>query len=504
MKPEDVTPDRWSAGRNIFFRKGETWRVEGIGQIFGNELFAVEIDWYVDTGAQEWWYYAGPAGVGVTDGAGNHYNITPAGWGAIVNKNFVYTAGDLNSVPWINHPERGPFWHDADPSHVMTQLPDWPASWAARTLWAHKNFLLALCIDTAAGLLEGKVSWSSSADPGQIPSKWVPAPDNDAGDWSFATPGGPIVGGISVRDQFFVMKADATASLQYVGGQWVFQARDVFPSTGLYAPKAAIEHGNLVYMFTGAGEFIRHDGNTIQNLLYGVAQHYLLDTINAEFPASCFCYLADESGIVGFAYPTGDTKACTEAIGIEIDSIGRDEGPCDMALRDLPGVYGADLGYTEISPESWDTAVGTWDTDPMVWNEAPTGYRPAKIVFAGGANGLLELGISTDVLGQPIVAFAERTGMDLGDFSVHKVISQAFPRVEGTAGDMLNYRFGGQDQVRDAVTWGAEMPFDLGNVTDRLDFFQDGRLLAYSVRSTGGGGWHLNGIQLTVRKAGRW
>src|SRR4029077_13253589 len=147
LQPEDLPPDRWSNGRNVYFKNGEMYRVDGIGAIFGTELFAAEITWYVDTGSQEWWYYAGPAGGAVTDGVGNHYNITPVGWGPIATKNFVLTAGDLNSVPFINHPERGAFWHDADPAHVMTKLPDWPASWAARTMFAHKNFLMALSID---------------------------------------------------------------------------------------------------------------------------------------------------------------------------------------------------------------------------------------------------------------------------------------------------------------------------------------------------------------------
>src|SRR5262245_20136572 len=224
LKPEDVPADRWSNGRNVFFKNGELYRCDGIGQIFAGHITPVEIAWYVDTGAQEWWLYADGAKVGVTDGAGAHYDITPAsGWGPILSKNHVFTAGDLNSVPFINHPDRGAFWWDADPSHRMVKLPDWPAAWAARAMFAHKNFLLALCIDTGAGLLESQVSWSSSADPGQIPSHWVPAPDNDAGDWSFSTPGGPIIGGISVRDQFFVSKANATGALQYVGGQFVFQ-----------------------------------------------------------------------------------------------------------------------------------------------------------------------------------------------------------------------------------------------------------------------------------------
>jgi hypothetical protein len=231
------------------------------------------------------------------------------------------------------------------------KLPDWPAGWAAGGDAGAQNFLFAMNIDTGAGLLESQASWSSSASPGQIPSYWNPSPTNDAGDWSFATPGGPIVGGISVRDQLLISKSNATAALQYTGGTWVFQARDLFPSLGLYAPYAQLELGNMVYMVSGAGEFLRHDGNQLDKILHGTAEDFLIHAINPEFTASVFVYRTDGSDVVAVAYPTGATKACTEAIGIDLASIGGD-GPPDVGLRDLPSVYYADLGYTQIDPQS--------------------------------------------------------------------------------------------------------------------------------------------------------
>ena len=502
LDPEDVAPDRWTRGRNVYFKNGELHRVDGINKIFGNTLFPVEITWYVDTGAQEWWLYASGSGVGVTDGAGTHYNLTPTGWGPIIKKNYCFSAGDLNSLPWLNHPERGPYWWDANPANKLQKLPGWPANWLAYWMVGHKNFLLALNIDTGAGLAESQVSWSTSADPGQVPTTWVPSPTNDAGDYTFATPGGPLVGAISIRDQLFVSKANATYALQYVGGQFVFQGRDVFPSMGLYGPNAVIERNNMVYQLTGRGALIRHDGTAVDNILTALAEEYLGDTMNAEFNAAPFMYRTDLGQVVALAYPTGTGKACTEAIGIDVSTIGREGGP-DIGLRDLPGVYAAGLGYTVIDPQTWDADSQAWDADLTRWNEQQSGYRPPQVVFAGGSQGLLQLGRGSDVLGVPIAAFAERTGLDVGEFGSHKVISGAFPRVSGNGGDRLYYRFGGQEQVRSPVDWGDELPFVIGT-DQQLDFFQDGRLLAHSVRSNGGAPWKTNGVQLLVRKGGRW
>ena len=79
------------------------YRVEGIGQVFSGHLFPVEICWYVDTGSQEWWYYASGSGVAVTVGAAIIMTHADDGMERDRDQNFVLTAGDLNSVPWINH-----------------------------------------------------------------------------------------------------------------------------------------------------------------------------------------------------------------------------------------------------------------------------------------------------------------------------------------------------------------------------------------------------------------
>jgi hypothetical protein len=503
LQPEDVPETSWTGGRNVFFKNGETWRCEGINKVFETgRLFPADFVHYVDMGLQEWWIYGSGAGIGVTDGAGNHYNITPVGWGPISGDNLVYSIGDLNTLPWVNHPELGPYWWDGLIANKMVKLPDWPTGWACRAMASHKNFLFAMAITLPTGLAESQVSWSSSADPGLVPEFWVPSPTNDAGDFTFATPGGPIIGGIGLRDQFFVSKADATYAAQYVGGQWVFQARDLFQSTGMFAPHAAIEHDQAIYMLSGAGRFVRHDGNSLQSLLYGVAEDYLSNAINQQWPSSVFFYKTDNGNVLACAYPTGTSKLCTEAIGIEVASIGNPEG-IDVGLRDLPGVLDASIGYTTITPQSWDSDSQAWNDDATIWNEQASGYRPVHTVFGGVANGMLELGLGNDVLGVPIVAYAERLGKDVGEFGSHKVISGAFPQMAGSAGNVVTFRFGSQEQVHGSVNWGTDLPATIGT-TQQLDFFQDGRLLAVSVRSNGGAAWRLNGLQLMVRKGGRW
>jgi hypothetical protein len=493
--PGDAPEDFWTDGRNVMFVAGETVRIPGEALFAAPTISRAQFVHYIDTGVQQWWIYGGDNGVAVTNGV-QHYNITPAGWGAVASKNYVYTVGDLNTLPFVNHPERGPYWWDGDPSHIMTPLPDWPAGWSCRVMRAHKNFLMAGNIDSGAGLLEGQVSWSSSAAPGTVPTYWHPAPTNDSGDYNFAKPGGPIIDMLSVRDQLLVAKQDYQGVLQYVGGQFVFEGRDVFPSIGLFSTGAWIEQGNLIYMLTGTAELVRHDMTSISNILYGILQDYLKGQINYEYPSSVFLYRDDDNGQVGIAYPVGTSKACVEAILVETATLR-------PGIRDLPSVYGADLGLTSIESDAWDQAIGTWDTETRSWNQAGSGYQPLRVVFAGDTQGLIVQGGSNQQLGGPMQAYAARGGIDASDLDYRKTISGMMPRVQGNRGDVLNFQFGAQADDNSDVELTGVLPYVIG-VDDQLDFFADGRLLTINVASSGGAPWKLASVVPAMRKSGRW
>jgi hypothetical protein len=504
--PGVVPADFWSDGRNVMFCAGETVRVPGEGKFAETgRLFDADVVHFVDTGTQQWWIYAGATtggsiGVGVTNGT-THWNVTPAGWAPIASANKILTIGDLNTLPFINHPEIGPFWWDGVPANVMQKLPDWPASQTCRAMRAHKNFLMAICIDNGTTLLEGQVSWSSSAPPQTVPQFWVPSPTNDAGDLNFASPGGPLFDGLDVRDQFLVAKQNYMGVMQYVGGAFIFEKRDVFPTIGLFATNAWVQAGNLVFMLTGEGALIMHDMTSINNLLYGKLQDYVKSQINYQWPSSVFMYADHEFRQIGLAYPVGTSKACTEAVTVELES-------WRPGIRDLPRVFGWGHGLVEVALQSWDSDHTAWDDDITTWNQNASGFQPERIVFAGGSQGLIQQGKTNDQLAasgaaQAMEAYVTRAGIDMDEYGVRKTVSGAVPRIHGNLGDVILLQFGAQESDNASVDLTAELAYTIG-VDDRVDFFLDGRLLSIGVRSVGGAPWRYAGIHPDVRQSGRW
>lgn len=501
LESADLTPDKWTGGRNVFFKAGETWRIRGNAPFpaTNSKPTMWKWIWFVDTGVAQWWIGAGAGGVAVTDGT-TVYDVTPTGWIAPLAGVNVQV-GDINTVPFVNHPAVGPFYWNLNPAAKCLPLPGWPTNWRAGVMRAHKNFLLAGNIDTGAGLQENQVSWSTSAVPGDIPITWTPSVSNDAGDVEFSVPGGPILDMISIRDQVFVSKQHYTGAMQYTGGQYVFQKRDVFPKIGIFATGSQVEYGGIVYVFTGSMEVISHDGNAPTNISLGAFQDYIRKAINMQYPDSVFLYRDDDQGQVVIAYPTSTTDACTEGLSIEIAT-------GDIAPRDLSRIYSVATGLTGIVPSTWNADSQAWQDDTTTWNEAMSGYQPWKIVY-GMAQGMVEEGAGPGLwmggVSVPINAYVERVNLDFGDWEHAKVLLDFWPLTDGSgATDTMTYKFGCNDTPNQGVNWNYQRAFNINDNTSQ-DLDQaglNGRLIAFGYASNGGSAWRQAGLRLNMRLGG--
>lgn len=496
-----TAPDKWTDGRNMYFYQGESRRVPGYGKVGGVPLFDADKVQYVNNGTQGYWVYAcaragGRIGVGVTNGV-NHWDITPPGWRAITTKGFIVTMDQINNFPIINHPEVGPFWWDYVPTAKAAALPGWPVGQSCRVMRAHKGFLMAINVDGQFGLAEGTVMWSSSADAYTIPQEWVPSVTNDAGEHTISSPGGPLIDGLSVRDQFFVAKANCTSVLSYVAGNAVFMLRDVFPSMGVASVDAWAEVQNSVWQVTGDLEIVRHDGTQVQSVGYGAIQETFRNNLNAEWVGNVFMIPDLERGQVMICYPTGTSQLCDEAITIEIAT-------GDLCLMDLPDVSDYGVGLTAVKLNAWDDDPEAWDSDITTWNQGASGYASPSVVFACGPYGLLEQGSGNGTFQGgnpiPISAFLSRSGIDL-DTRLKKTFSNIWPAIRGNDGVKVVFRITGQETEGGQSTALPDLSYEIGTQS-QLDFFITTRLLGLTVFTDGGPEWGMGRLQMAARAVG--
>lgn len=496
--------DKYTAGRNIYFKAGKSKRSPGY-DIYADPGRVCDVDWlqYIELGPLRYWVYAsagaGDIGVAVTDGV-NHYDLTPPGWAAIIADGFILTGGTINNIPFINHPELGPFYWDYNTATPVQELIGWPDNWTCRVMRSHKDFLMAINVQTDIGQLESQVSWSNSAEAGSIPTEWEPTPENDAGDDTFSQSPGPLLDGISIRDQFFVAKRNFCGVLQYIGGQFVFQSRDVFPTTGLFATGAWAEDTNMIYMLTGEAKFIRTDGTGQLDMLDGVNAAYLRDAINYQHPESAFVYHDQAETQVVLCYPTGVNQYANEGLSVETTSL-------DCGFRDLPDVRMVAVGNIGQLATSWDSDDQAWDLDTTSWDQGASGYQPPTLLFACGAFGMLSQGTGpqhiVDHAWQDIRTFATRQGIDFSGYASRVTLSGMYPRIEGNPGTVVTFQFGMQIHDNSPLEVLPLQTFTIGT-DEKLDFFIDGKLLYASLGSIGGAQWALSGLQPVGRASGRW
>lgn len=505
LLPGLVPADQYTDGRNVFFRNKKSKRAPGY-QTFSDDgrLFDADLVLYVESGPLRYWIYAcarsgGNIGIGLTDGI-THYDVTPPGWAEIVADGFILTAGTINNIPFINHPELAAYFWGYDTAQPFELLPGWPDNWTCRAMRSHKDFLMAINLQTEIGQLESQVSWSNSAEAGSVPTEWLPTPENDAGDATFPQVTGPLFDGISVRDQFFVAKRGFCGVLQYIGGQFVFQDRDVFPSMGLFATNAWCEHGNLIYMLTGEANFISTDGTAQADVLDGKLAQFLKTQINYAHPEAVFVYHDQGENQVILAYPTGLYDSCVEGI-----SVCTMTGDC--GIRDLPQARSVSVGTVGQLAVSWDSDDQPWDEDTTTWDQGASGYIGPVPIFGSGAVGMLQpnTGAITWINNawQPLQAYLWRTGIDFTGYAGHATVTAMYPRIEGVSGTVLNFRFGMQDDDNGPLDLDPPQAFVIG-LDDHLDTNFAGKLLAVQVTSTGGGAWQLSGLQPEGRQSGRW
>jgi hypothetical protein len=99
--------------------------------------------------------------------------------------------------------------------------------------------------------------------------------------------------------------------------------------------------------------------------------------------------------------------------------------------------------------------------------------------------------------GQPIFAYAEKISAEVGDPFKHKLVTRLIPRVEGSPGDVLQFRMGGQDFFGQPVRWNAPVDFTIGTSVAVSDIVE-GRLISFRVEATTAKPWILHSHTLHV------
>jgi hypothetical protein len=124
-------------------------------------------------------------------------------------------------------------------------------------------------------------------------------------------------------------------------------------------------------------------------------------------------------------------------------------------------------------------------------------------VVLASTNGRLYLadaGISYD--GSNPAMNVERTGLALGASSRIKLVKSVSPRIDATAGTVVNIRVGAATTADGTVTWSSQIPYTVG--TSRAAHgLVSGAYVAVKLESTAGATWRCRSMDIEYELTGR-
>lgn len=497
--------NQWTNGTNYVLRDGKIQTFNGESLV--STATATNIAGYVDfvsTPSGNYYIVAGRTGVQVTDGTTwtNINNV--AGYASLgVNDELKWTGCRLGSIPVLNNPQSFPeYWSPQTISQKMQDLKfDAATTWRSRgfkcnVIRSHKNFLFALNLNEGGIAQPNAYRWSHPADVGGLPFSWDPTDlSSIASKESISDSSYEIIDGLSLRDEFCIYMSRSIHLLQYVGGEFTFQRRELSNSVGCLATDCVVEAVGSHFILT-TGDIVMNTGSTISSVLNLKNKRYLESTLSTANYKNCFAvrnYITKELWFFivqeGFTYPN-------IAFIINYDT-------GTISLRDIAGdKASACFGPKAIADDTWEANTQTWEENNEIWDLSDSSVFDYNIVAINSA--------ATSLYSQEKIASqtAFNTVLSREDFVLDgqdevTTITRVYPHIR--CAGQVQLELGSKDSINAPIRWKPAIILDVANSQygRKVDIRTTGKLHSWRITSVGNTPFELSGFDIEYELAGR-
>lgn len=484
-----VADGAWTDSRNVKYRDGAAEKCQGYTQAMG-ELSVTAI-WAapVSDGSNFFWAYGSPTVMYATDGT-SHANIT----GSITlgaTEDLNYSGGAFHGYLLVNDGVAIPQTWTPGLGNDLVSLTAWPALVTAKVLRPFKDFIFAFRITDGGVYNPRSMRWSDKAAPGALPGSWdFSDPTNQAGINELGQTLDAIVDGLPIRDSLMIYKENHSWIADYIGGDDIFGFRQVFSQVGLLTERSAIAFGSQHLVWTDQ-DIVLHDGNSARSILDGRARRWLFNRINTNRYKRSFAVADYRERTAYFCFPESGQDWPTLALAWNWaeDTLYPYElgGPKTWA----------DTGIVPSTGASFDSDTGNFDDVSGAFDDESYSPFAGFMLFTDAIRKKAYQGNTGETYdGTAMTVYAERTDLAIKrDLLYMNRVRRVYPRVLGTAGDVLNFYVGTRATQNSTVQWTGPYPFVIG--TDyKIDLRVSGRLFDFRVESMATNGWRLHGMNI--------
>jgi hypothetical protein len=475
-------------GRNVRFRDGTAEKTKGTAAVFGS-LSATAI-WakYVTDGNNNFFAYGNEAIVYATDGA-THANISSASYNAPLNTG--YTGGAFNGFLILNDTALAPQQWTPSLLNKIQPLSNWPGSTFCKVIRPFREFLVAMRVTQSSTYNPRLMRWSDAAPFGALPGSWdYTDPTNQAGIKEFGESPDELIDCLPLRDVNVVYKQFNTWLMQYIGGPDIFAFRQLFSQSGMLTEDCAAAFGTNHLVVTDS-DIIVHDGSSAQSIGKQRTRRWLFSTLNTQRYQRMFVRASNRDKLIYICFPESGHDFPNLALvwdWANDDFFVKDLG-ANMACSEEGIITGSESTFAGLSG-SFASQVGIFD------EPAYTPFSQRLVLFNSGSPQALQAETGETLNGATMTAYVERANIGLTrDVGSIKRVRRVFPKIVGTAGDVLKVYIGARTAIDGNVTYHGPYNFTIG--TDyKIDCRVSARWVSLRFETMVTNSWRLAGFDV--------
>lgn len=477
----ELPPEQITAAVNFIMRENSAERIGGYEDVLGTPLDAPRHLQTSLVGQQTYWIYFGDTIIGATDGT-SQFDLTHAS--GIANA-YDWSTTLINNLCVANNSTDDPMYWDGQTSNNFVTLPNWLSNTKTQAIRTFGTYLFALGIDDATGTRLNEVAWSDEAAQGDVPPTWVPASGNDAGNRELGETEGIIVDAARLRNSFIIYKDFSTYRCEFVGGNDVFGFELLYETSGCLSLNCVVEENNRHYVMT-RDDIISHDGISEPiSIADKQVRDYYRSNLNEAAANRAYAVNNIAKSEIWFCIPeTGSDEPVTALV------YNLQEQTWGIRSIAFPHIV-AGLIAPPTSSFTYATISETYAATTLTYNENTAGAGVLNLLAADETNTKL---VGVDEVendrGAAIEGTIRREGLTFDAPRNNKLVTAVYPRIIGTAGEIIRIRVGYQNRPGDAVIWGSYKDFTIGT-DDHVDADTLGPYIAIEFTNTSTAKWRL-------------
>jgi hypothetical protein len=500
LSPYDMPSSFFSYGNNVRFIDGKAGKILGHIQIFGDPGSSNNPYWATSwlQGSNDLWVYGTATGLRKITGT-THADVTRSSgaYTTIANTTNNWQGGTLGGVliacNGIDAPQSF-----TQGGTQFTDLTNWPSTLKCKAIVPFRNHLVALNLtDSASGSAVSKpftIRWSDAIPVGADnngSNTWVTSSAaSEAAETSLMGTKGHILNALQLGNLLMVYKEDSVYSLNYVGGAFTFNIREVFKDTGLFSRDAIVDLGNGKHVMMSTNDVVIHNGNSIKSIIDDQMKTFLFSKIDSTYYYKTFLVHNKIKNEVWICFPASGATGGYPDTALIWNYVEN-----TWATRDLPSVSFIAKGLVNPAlTNTWAASTGAWEQNTLNWGQQEFNPSIDSLLMCGTSDNkffLADSGVTFD--GANFTTTLERRGLNAGRTDSIKSISRVYPRIEGTGS--VSISVGAELSPNSGVVYNTPVSFDIGT-DNKVDCRVRGRYAAIKIESETASQFRLSGYAI--------